>query len=61
MNFLGINSIFNSQGLKVEFKNHLSFLWALKLLIKENQLQRPLKSCQTFDSEKNGLRFMFIV
>ena len=37
MNFRGINSIFNSQELK---SSHLSFPRALKLLRKENPLQR---------------------
>ena len=59
MNFLDINSIFNSHGLKVESSSVISL--GSETSSKRNQLQHPLKSCQTFDSEKNGLRFMFIV
>ena len=51
MNFRGINSIFTSQGLKLE-----SFPLALKLLREENQLQRhPTHhkgECRNFDSEE---------
>ena len=51
MNFRGINSIFNSQGLKLE-----SFPLALKLFRKENQLQRhPTHhkgQFRNFDSEE---------
>ena len=56
MNFRGINSIFHSQALKLE-----SFLLALKLFRKENQLQHhPTHhrgECQNLDSEKKRSSF----
>ena len=55
MNFRGINSIFNSQGLKSESSSVISS--GSEISPKENHLQRhPIRhhmdECQNFDSEK---------